>query len=229
MNTPLHDFAVEALKINTFLEEYITSPEIRLSYVLGILGGHPHPAQVEELLVAPAAPTAVRRAKARSRKQEDDLAARTYEPVSPELGPVTFHPNPGTITQTMQDGAQNPKAEARRRYDVWADNVVIGDIKDTDQVSEIIGLELFKNQHGARTTVGNIMRQDPLRWRQMMTKSGGPQRRWGGSNMWQRIDGSEPDRVAGAAEVALEAARYKSAARQRKYRKNRSNSARAEA
>ncbi len=201
MNTPLHDFAIEALKINTFLEEYITSAEIRLSYVLGILGGHPHPEEVQELVGGPGAADAVeRRARARGRKQEADAVARRdrYKPVRAKPGVPKAKPEVAIDTSsrsTPSNETARLKALARARYDDWSDDVVIGDIKDTDQVIEIVGAGLFKNHHSARITVGIMLRTDPIRWRQLMAKAGGPRRRWGGSAMWERIDGPTADAV----------------------------------
>ncbi len=210
-NTPLHDFAIEALKINTFLEAYIQSAEIRLSYVLGILGGHPHPKEVEELVAGPAAAVA-RRAKARTRQQAEDAVARRdrYTPTPEHKEKLRDNAAKARAAKRYKaarvpDGAmesygvtpehkggiwpQDPKAEARVRYDAWTDQVVVGDIKDTDQAAGIIGMEMFKNKHGARITVGIIMRQDPMRWKPLTTKRGGPRRSWNGANLWQRIDG----------------------------------------
>ena len=201
-NTPLHDFAIEALKINTFLEAYIQSAEIRLSYVLGILGGHPHPKEVEELVAGPAAAVA-RRAKARTRQQAEDAVARRdrYTPTPEHKEKLrdnaakaravkqakAIRTKPEYFDAEPED--LDPKAVARNRYDKWTDQVVVGDIKDTDQAAGIIGMEMFKNKHGARITVGIIMRQDPMRWKPLTTKRGGPRRSWNGANLWQRIDG----------------------------------------
>ena len=191
-NTSLHNFAIEALKINTFLEEYITSPEIRLAYVLGILGGHSHPEAVTELVGGPGAADGVAR-RARYKPVRSQPGVTTYYSVDPLLradDPIKVDPeNFGVVPE-----AQDPKAVARARYDDWSDDVVsIGDIKDTDQVIQVVGAKLFKNRHAARLTVGIMLRTDPIRWRQLMTKAGGPRRRWGGSVMWERIDGIEPD------------------------------------
>ncbi len=193
MNSTLHDFAVEALKINKFLEQYLTSPSLRLSYTLGILGGE-HPPGIEEQ----AHTTRAKRqdnaaiARAAKAKQRKEWAAK-QKPVTSDMAP------------------------ARVRYDDWANEVPVGMMRNSDMIILVMGKDLFTSKRGARVIVGNILRNDP-RWQQQKTRSGYSRKDAGGACVWMRMPPDKGDTAMSHAMQLAQKVRTQATARKRKQR-----------
>ena len=232
MNASIHDFAVEALKINNFLEQYLTSPSLRLSYVLGILGGE-HPAGVDaqaktirarDNADAQAEHRDATVAKAHAKAAAQGRAAHARAAKANKYGPESNRGR-GLVSKTGT-------AEARARYNGWTSAVPIGDIRDVDQVIMAIDDDsLFINKRSARFNVGRLLRADTKHWRAVTTPSGNPQKRWGSAAMWLRIGPLTPDLADDLSvqdtAIAQAMRRAKATARKQKQRARQNSEARA--